>query len=112
MTTDRLARILNTEQDDNSDVIPNDILSDVECYLQGVVDALLDEFESSEDDAVEFMFDVIDDLVEDGVILDFPGENASDEDVDSWLEAAKDAGLQGYVIAAAEVSSEDDEEEE
>lgn len=79
----------------------DDILDRFDAMIGQIADALLDEFDMSEDEAIDFVFDVADGMAEDGVIPDLP----DDDDVQAvalWIGKAETAGLAAEVIKAAE----------
>jgi len=84
-----------------------DIEDAFDLYLTGIMDALLADFDISEDDAMDFMFSVFDALAEEGMLPPFPDETAPEDQVASWLGTAKSVGAAMHVQQAAEEAAED-----
>lgn len=80
-------------------------VSDVEdkfnAFMDDLVAALLDRYEVSEDDAIGLIFDVIDGAIEDEELPDFPEDDASEQDVATFVGTAQALGLKGMVLQAA-----------
>lgn len=75
----------------------SDIMMGLEKYISGLVDALLVQYNLSDDEAVDLAFEALDSLVSDGATEEIPGEDASDDQVAMWLGQATTSGLQRKV---------------
>lgn len=82
------------------------ISDDVDAYFNEMIDQLLQAYDTTEDEAIEFVFDVADEMAEEGLIPAVPDEDADDEELALWLGQAKTAGLHIHVSEAANESAE------
>lgn len=95
------------EAENISDV--NDALDD---YILSIADSLLDEYDIDADEAVDFVFDVVASLEEEGTLPPLPDES-EEVAVAEWLGKATTMGFGELVLAAMESSmGEEDSEEE
>lgn len=78
-----------------------DVEDKFSAFMDEIVDALLDRYEADEDDAIGLVFDVIDEMVEEGELDEFPSDEASEEDLAIWMGKATTAGLKARVLQAA-----------
>ena len=82
-----------------------DVLDDFDGFIGAIADSLLAEFDLSEDDAIDYVFDVADEMAAAGTIPPLP----SDDDPQTlavWMGKAKSAGLAQEVMKAAEADAE------
>jgi len=106
-TVDLLGRIkLEMEQDGEAAAGESgaDNVTDVEAaldlYLDSIVERLMEKG-ASEDDAVEFIFLMADECMENGELPPMPGEDASDDEASVWMGTAKTAGFTNKVLSRA-----------
>jgi hypothetical protein len=85
------------------------VQSEMDAYILDIKDGLLQHFEiepedgkSEHDVALDYVFDCADDLAEEGELPEFPDDDASDEEVIAWLNAAKSMGFAQYCADNAE----------
>lgn len=78
-----------------------DVEDALDLYLNAMISKLEAEHEFDEDSAIGLVFDVIDELGEEGLLPPFPEEDATDEMLAAWMGKAKSVGLQARVIEAA-----------
>lgn len=78
-----------------------DVEDALDLYLNSMISKLEAEYDFEEDDAIGLVFDVIDELGEEGLLPPFPEDDATDEMLAAWMGKAKSVGLQARVIEAA-----------
>lgn len=71
-------------------------------YFDDIVDDLLEEYELTAEEAEEFMFSVMRDMIVAGQIPDLPEDEDDEAGLAKWLGAVKTAGFEARVLAAAE----------
>lgn len=71
-------------------------------YIGEMVDDLLEEYDTDEDAAVEFVLSVADDLAAEGKMPPVPTEEDSADTVAKWLGVAGTMGFERMVLDAAE----------
>lgn len=91
----------------DSDQMDGDEVFDA--YLSDLLDVLMADYDVSDEDALDFVFSVADEQVEAGTLPPIPDDDADAGAVVEWVEAAKAAGLEAAVMAAAEESAEEAE---
>jgi len=79
----------------------------LEAYVVEILSNLLDLYELDEDDAMEFIFDVADALVDEDLLPPFPEDDDSDKAKAAWLGTAKTIGFGAIVMQTAEDESVD-----
>jgi hypothetical protein len=85
---------------------PSDAWNAMESYLNEVLDALLADYEMTDDEALDFVFSVADDLAAEGKLPEFPDDNAEETSVSEWMGKATTMGFQQEVMKAAEAEAE------
>lgn len=75
-------------------------------YLDRLVAGILDEYEMSEDEAVDYVFMVAEDLAADGTLPEIPSEE-DDLATAEWLGKAKSVMFAELVMAALESEAEE-----
>lgn len=75
----------------------NDISDALDKYIMGMVDNLMVQYECTDDEAVDMVFNAIDSLASENKIPEMPEENASDDEVAIWIGKAVTSGLQRMV---------------
>ncbi len=80
----------------------NNIWDAFDFFIGNIVDNLLETFDISEDDAVDFIFTIADELAEDGKMPFIPSEDDDEKGVASWLGSAGTLGFERVVLDAAE----------
>lgn len=78
--------------------IEEDLEEEFDVYMDGVLNAVIDEYDADEDEAVDYIIYVADDLAEEGLLPPFPTEDSSTEEVSAWLAAAESSGFAGMVL--------------
>lgn len=87
-----------------------DVWAAFDMYIGDIVDDLTEKYELDEDEALDFVFTIADDAVEDGLLPEIPDENADEQAVAVWLGKAGSAGFERMVLDAAIEASEDSED--
>lgn len=87
-------------------VNPSDVLDAFDAFIGGIADALLAEFDMSDDDAIDFVFEVVDAMVEEDLLSPIPDE-ADIQALAAWIGKAESAGLGAHVMQAAEELAEE-----
>lgn len=82
---------------------------DLDAYIMGIADVLLQEYRLEEGEAVDFVFEKADELAESGELPAVPDDDASDDEATEWLSQAKSLGFSSYVLKRAHEESEEDE---
>lgn len=106
-TVDLLERIQGRlEEDANHDgATPADNQRDpdeaLNLYLDGIADALIDQFDYSEDEAMRAVLAMADTLGQEGVLPEFPSLEAAEDEIAMWLGAATTLGFANEVLTAA-----------
>lgn len=77
-------------------------------YLSPLLDKL-DEYDMDEDEAVDTLMAIIEGLVEEGMLLPMPDEDADEAYIARWIGTAKSIGLLSIVC---ELMDEEDEYED
>lgn len=72
-----------------------------DAYFGEIIDSLMATYEVSEDDAVDLIYDVLDEMIEEGLIEEMPEDESPEEEVAVWLGKAKSVGLHIAVGEAA-----------
>lgn len=82
-----------------------------DAYISAIVGSVLEDYDISSDDAVEWVFDVAASLEEDGTLPPIPDE---DEEiaVAEWVGKAKTMGFAELVFASLEAAAEEEEADE
>jgi hypothetical protein len=78
-----------------------DVEDALDLYLNAMIGKLEQDYDFDEDTAIGLVFDVIEELGEEGLLPPFPEEEATDEMLAAWMGKAKSVGLQARVIEAA-----------
>jgi len=79
--------------------ITEDLESEFDDYMDSVLAAIVAEYpDEDEDDVVDYILDVADELAEEGILPEFPGEDSSGDEVAEWLGAAQSSGFTGMVL--------------
>lgn len=82
-------------------------------YIVDIIRGVMAQYECSKDDAIDLVFEVADDLAEEGALPPMPEEGESTEDeVIQWMNAAKSMGFGAEVMAYAEEEADAEGEEE
>jgi hypothetical protein len=89
----------------------SDVLDVFDSYILSVVDAILDEWDMTEDEAVEAVFDVAASLEEDGSLPPMPEED-NEVAVAEWVGKAKTMGFADLVLAALDAEEDEVDSEE
>lgn len=76
-------------------------------YIGDMVDDLLEEFDLTEEEAIDFVFGVADDLSADGKMPEIPSEEDDEQAVAKWLGVAGSMGFERMVLDAADEAAED-----
>lgn len=87
-------------------VNPSDVLDAFDNFIGGIADALLAEFDMSDEEAIDLVFMVAADMAEDELLAPLPDES----DIQSlavWIGQAESAALGAQVMQAAEELAED-----
>jgi hypothetical protein len=84
---------------------PDDVLNAFVAYVGGIADALLAEYEMSDDEAIDFVFGVAADMAAEGLLAPLP-EGDDPDSLSLWMGQASTAGLAVVVMKAAEDSAE------
>ncbi len=82
----------DAEGGDLGAVNPSDALEAFEDFLSGIADGLLAEFDIDEDEAIDFVFDVADDMAEEGLLDPMP-EGDDPKALGLWIGHATSAGF-------------------
>lgn len=89
----------------------SDVEDTLNMYMGDIISDILDNYDLNEDEAEEYVFEMIDQAAEEGLIPEFPEEDGDEDDnlnLAAWLGAAKSAGLERYIHdCALEDSAED-----
>lgn len=96
----------NAAAGDNEADNPTDVNDAMNMYLDSAVERLMGEFDMSEDDAIEYIFDCADEMAEDGDLPPIPEDEAMDQEVSIWLGKANSVGFVGYCLGRARSESE------
>lgn len=80
---------------------PTDVLDAFDAFIGGIADALLAEFDMSDDEAIDFVFEVADAMAEEGLLSPIPDE-ADIQALAAWIGKAESAALGAHVMQAAE----------
>lgn len=75
-------------------------------YIGDMVDDLLEEYDLSEEEAIDFVFSVADDLAAEGKIPPIPTEENDAKAVANWLGVTGSMGFERMVLDAAEEAAE------
>jgi hypothetical protein len=78
-----------------------DVEDALDLYLNAMISKLEADYDFEEDDAIGLVFDVIDELGEEGLLPPFPEDEATEQMLATWMGKAKSVGLQARVIEAA-----------
>lgn len=81
------------------------IADDVDAYFNEMIDQLTANYDVSDDEAMDFIFDVADEMAEEGLLPEMPDDD-DDEALAAWLGTAKTAALHIHVAEAARESAE------
>lgn len=85
---------------------PTDVNDAMNMYLDSAVERLMGEFDMSEDDAIEFIFDCADEMAEDGDLPPLPEDEAPDQEISMWLGKANSVGFVSQCLRSARAQSE------
>jgi hypothetical protein len=80
----------------------DDIWNAFDLYVNDLIDDLLELYEISEDEAIDFIFEVADDLAAEGKMPEIPTEEGDAKAVAAWVGAAGTIGFERMVLDAAE----------
>lgn len=83
---------------------PSDANDALNSYLIGVCDRLIGEFDFSEDEALDFVFDCADEMESDGTLPAMPEDGAAPQEISIWLGKANSTGFTAYVLGRARSS--------
>ncbi len=78
-----------------------DVEDAVDFYFDNIVDRLTQEFGMSDDEAMDLIYSTADEMADEGMIPEMPGEESDDEEVAAWLGKAKSVMLGNACILAA-----------
>lgn len=84
----------------------SDVWEAMEGLMNEVLDALVADYDNSEDEFLDLIFMVADDLAAEGKLPAFPEDDASDEAVAEWLGKARTVGFTKCVLKAAQEQAE------
>jgi len=111
--------VVSTDHDDDGEPgesgaeNSSDVMDAFDLYLSSILDALLEQYEADEEEALDFIFAVAEEMADAGTLPEIPEDDDGDDaDVVAWVGTAKTAGFLAAVMAAAEESGEEDEDEE
>ena len=79
-----------------------EVQGEMDSYLLSIKDGLVQHFEIEPDDALDFVFECADDMAAEGILPPLPDDDAADEDLVAWMNAAKSQGFAQYVQDSAE----------
>lgn len=85
----------------------SDVNDTFDAYLLSILDSLTAAYDLDEEAAIDFIFDVIDSLVEDGTLPEIPDESDLKGSA-QWAGVAKTFGLAELVLSIAESESEEE----
>lgn len=80
---------------------PTDEDDALNMYLDSILERLVEEMDLGEDEAMDMIFAMADILAEEGELPEFPGDEATPEEVSIWLGQAKTMGFERVVLDAA-----------
>jgi len=106
---EQMTRLLSEDGEDDEG--GDDVMDVFDLYLSGILEPLIEQYETDEEEALAFVFSVADEMIEAGTLPPIP-EEADDEALSAWVGAAKTAGLSAAVMKSAEESSESADEDE
>lgn len=78
------------------------VQDELDGFLLDIKDGLVQHYEIEPDEALDYVFDTADELAANEELPAFPDDDAPDEDVVAWLNAAKSMGFAQYVADSAE----------
>jgi hypothetical protein len=96
---------------DGSPENESDVWETMDAYLSGILDSMLEAYEMTDSEALEFVFEVAEMLASDDKLPAFPDDNADEASVAEWMGKAKTLGFAQAVLDQAERESEDETEE-
>jgi hypothetical protein len=98
-----------TEEDGEDDAEEMTVSDEMGEYIDEIIDLLLADYDVTDDEAWEFISSVIADFESEEALPAYPEEEASDEEIQAWLDAAKEVGLADAVMSAANDASNEEE---
>jgi len=107
--------VVSTDHDDDGEPgesgaeNSSDAMDAFDLYLSSILDALLDQYEADEDEALDFVFAVAEEMTDAGTLPEIPDDDEAPAAVVAWVGKAKTAGFLAAVMAAAEESGEEED---
>ena len=74
---------------------------ELDVYLRGTADVLLMEYDISPDEAFKYVFEKAKELADMAELPPMPDDDSGEEEVASWVSAAKSMAFAAYVLKAA-----------
>ena len=102
----------------SSDNAPNEpenespVQDQMDAYVMDIKDGIIQQYDVEPAEALDKVFEVADELADDGQLPPMPDDGSSDAEVTAWLAAARSMGFAAAVMSSAEEEANETPEEE